>query len=85
MRDTTHAVDCTVDNEQHAGEVRPCAMCLQSATIFDGDLCNNCDHIYHGILSVIGEYGGTVSDMPLRAVTARMAVDYMHRQADLTI
>jgi hypothetical protein len=60
-------------------------MCETVGVNFDGDLCNNCDHVYHGILNVISQYGGSVSDRPTRNLTARQAIDYMNKQSDLTV
>lgn len=60
-------------------------MCGTEGTNFDGDLCNNCDHIYHGILNVIGEFRGPTSDRPTRNVTVQQALNYMTAQSDLTV
>lgn len=57
-------------------------MCGTEGTNFDGDLCNNCDHIFNGVLNVVSEYGGSVTDRPDRAVTVRMMLNYMSAQSD---
>jgi hypothetical protein len=66
---------------QYAGEVRPCALCGCTETIFDGDLCDACDHVMHGVLDVVGRYSAGGDDEA--CITVARVVAYFQKNPQL--